>query len=346
MATELADIANNAGIKISGFGDQLDGSGQVTAAQLTANDDKVSQAINTKYPVVRQRVIKDFAAMKNPFRETSKFASLGLDLKQYDLAIESIVSSGGVVTVTTQEAHGRSTGNTVYLAEIEQDGDEDFDDIEGTLITSLNGTTKTITVTTTTAFTLDSTTGVDSTWAHQENTGIVSYVPEIGPWQYAFKLPSDYFCIVRQTDESPSTQKGVKTTYQNKPILNKDGNGFILLTNSLTNLGGDTAYIEYCIDQTTFSLFSPEFEECIAMLLAAELCPIVGRNLETRQAILAEYEQKTIPDAQRAIQSQGDNTSRFIPDFSGGRSGMGAVPVQRRSLGTYLDAQGNRRSIF
>ena len=316
----LIDIVNNTAGKIGGFGDQADGSGQVTAAELTADTTREAKWVNDKWPVVRKKVIKDFAAMKSPFLETVKYADLGLDLKQYDIEIESIVSSSTVVTVTTQEAHGRSTGDTVYLTGIKQDSDEDFDDIEAALITSLNGTTPTITVVDSTSFTLDDVDGVDLTWVHEANTGIVSYVPETGPWQYAFKLPSDYFCLVKQTDESSADEAGVSTKYQCKPILNKDGDGFLLLTNSLTNTDGDSAYIEYCIDQETFALYSPGFEEVLAVMLAYELCPNLGRNLETRQAILAEYQQLTVSEAKRNIQSQYDVNAKTPTNYRGGRS--------------------------
>jgi hypothetical protein len=313
----LVDIANNAGGKIGGFGDQVTGEALITAALLTADDDKVSQWINIKYPVVRKKVIADFAAMGCPFRETLKFADLGDDIKADDVDISTVVSSGGVVTVTTDSAHGRSTGDTVFLA-----------DIEGTLVDSLNGTTPTITVVDTTSFTLDSVTGTAS-WDHTEDTGIVSYCPEMGSWNYAFNLPSDYFAMVRHCDESYTSdadytvRKGVRKEYQYQTILNKDGDGLLLLTNDLTNSDTDSAYIEYCIDQTDFDLFSPALEECIAMLLAVELCPILGRNLEVRQRLLVEYEQITVPEAKRNIQSQQDNSARTVhPDYSGGRSSV------------------------
>ena len=348
MATVLADIANNAGGKIGGFGDQLTGEALITTAQLLANADKISQWVNIKYPIVRQKIITDFAAMETPFNETVKFADLGDDLKQDDIAISTIVSVGGVVTVTTAKVHGRSTGDTVFLA-----------DIKGTLVNSLNGTTKTITVTTTTAFTLDGVTGTDD-WDHTESTGIVSKVPEIGYWNYAFTLPSDYFVMVRHTDEYSVSRRsgivngtsyynvprdGVKAKYQFDKILNRDGDGFLLLTNNLTNKGGDSAYIEYAIDQQTFSLFSTEFEECIATLLAAELCPIIGRDLDTRQQILAEYKAITVPEAKRNIQAKFNNHTKRVNDFSGGRSTGGLGVGAHSGLGTYVDSQGNRRSI-
>lgn len=334
MATGLVDIANNAGGKIGGFGDALNGEALTTAALLTADDDKINQWINIKYPTVRQKVIADFAAMQSPFKETLKYADLNDDLKQDDIAISTITSVSTVVTVTTAKVHNRTTGVTVFLA-----------DIIGDVLFSLNGTTPTITVIDTTSFTLDDVVGVDATWDHDEDTGIVSYVPEMGPWNYAFTLPTDYHALVRQTDEVPTVNEGVRKKYRCAVILNKDNSGLLLLTNSLTNLGGDGAYIEYCIDQTTFTLFSPAFEEVIATLLAAELCPILGRDLETRQQILIEYKAITVPEAKAYNQSQGNTSAKTVGDFSGGRSGRRLITRRGSRLGTYTDSQGNRRSV-
>ncbi len=288
MATALVDIANNAAGKIGGFGDQLNGEAFITAALLAADADKVSIWFNDKYPVIRKKVIEDFAALKCPFRETQKFADLGADLKQYDIAISSIAIGATptfTVTITTDEVHGRVTGDTVYLADILSD--EDTADIEGLLITSLNGTTPAITVIDTTSFTLVDVVGA-ATWAHEADTGIVSYVPEMGAWSYAFNLPSDLLAMVRYTDEGYTVADGVQQEYQYRTILNKDGDGSLLLANEKTNKDGDGAFIEYVIDQTTFTEFSSAFEEAIVTLLAAELCPLLGRDLKTRQAILAE----------------------------------------------------------
>ncbi len=310
----LVDIANNAGGRIGGFGDQISGEALVSASQLTADDDKVSQWINIKYPYVRQKAIKDFAAMKAPFIETVKYADLGDDLKSEDIAIVSITSVSTVVTVTTKTVHGRSTGDTVFLADIEGTN------IGGSLITSLNGTTPTITVLTTTTFTLDSVTGVDSTWDHTANSGLVSYVPEMGPYTYAFNLPSDFFAIVRHCDETSLIEDNIYKVYPCKKILNRDGDGFLLLTNDLTNDSGDSAYLEYCIDQQTFSLFSDAFEEVLAVLLAYELCPILGRDLDTRQKLLAEYKAVTMPEAKTYNQSQVNSAAERKTNYLGGRS--------------------------
>ena len=314
----LVDIANNAGGKIGGFGDQADGSGQVTAKQLTANKTREARWINDKYPVVRKKIITDFAAMKAPFRESAKFADLGGDLKQHDVAVSSIASSGAVVTVTTDEVHRRSTGETVFLADILQK--EGTYDIEGTLITSLNGTTPTITVIDTTSFTLDDVTGVDLTWLHEPDTGIVSYAPSMGAYTYAFKLPSDFFTLVRQTDTTYTESEGLRQEYKCRTILDRDGEGLILLTNDLTDKDGNSAYIEYCIDQQTFTLFSPGLEECIAVLLAAELCPNLGRDPETRQKLIAEYKALTVVEAKRNNQSQCNITAKIPTNYRGGRS--------------------------
>lgn len=310
----LVDIANNAGGRFGGFGDQLGGSGLITAQQLADNDDAVSKKINIKYPVVRKKVIADFAAMKAPFKETRKFANLGPDLKESDVQIDTITSVATVVTVTTKKVHNRITGDTVFLAGIRGD------DITGALIRSLNGTTPTVTVIDTLNFTLDSIAGVDATWDYIDDTGIVSYVPEIGPYEFAFPLPSDYLAAIRQTDETIATQGGVKTEYQFLPILNKDEDGFLWLTNHKTNDDADSAYIEYCIDQTTFALFSPGFEEALAMLLAAELCPNLGRDEEVRQRLLAEYRAFTISESKRNNLSQYDNEAHVPANYRGGRS--------------------------
>ena len=333
MATELADIANNSGLKLGGLGDQLDASGQVTQAQLDANTGRVEQAINTKWPIIRKRVIKQFAAEKSPFPETQKFADLGDDLKRDDVGITSITGTT-TVTVVTDDDHDKVTGDTVFLADITGDGG----------ITALNGTTKTVTVVSTTSFTLDSTTGL-AAWDHTAGSGIVSKCPELGPWNYAFNLPSDYFALVRQTDELNYNQGGVRRTYQSGLILNIDGDGFLFVTNSLTNCNGDSAYIEYTIDQATFAIFSTQYEECLAMMLAYEISPMVGKNTEFRQQLLIEYGRVTVPKAKRDNESQSDKTSHYVAPYNGER-GLSVETVRRGSrLGTYIAADGTRKSI-
>ncbi len=324
MAVVLADIANNAGVKLGGFGDQIDESGLVTTALLTVNTGPIAQAINTKYPVIRKQIYADFAAMETPFREGLKFARLGGELTQNDKAITTVAVSAGVVTVTTDEVHGYSTGNTRFIKGVQGSGGID----------AINNTNQTLTVTTTTSFTLDGVTGTDD-WVHTEDTGTSSEAPEIGRWLYAFNLPSDYHAMVKHTtdafvtDNSPYTsKKSIRPKYRYQTILNRVGTGILMLTDNIfapipNNATGTnvTAYIEYVIDQTDFDLFSPALTECLAMLLASELSPMVGRNTEFRQALLAEYKNLTVPEAKRYNQSQYDITARSIPDYKGGRGG-------------------------
>ena len=123
----LVDIANNAGGKLGGFGDQLGGNAFITAGQLTANTDKVSQWVNEKYPIVKKKVIKEFTSLECPFKETLKFADLGDDLKQDDVAISSITSVAGVVTFVTDEAHELSVSDTRFLADIQGDASHLFE---------------------------------------------------------------------------------------------------------------------------------------------------------------------------------------------------------------------------
>lgn len=323
------DIANDSLGRIGGAGDQLNGEAFLPNLDGT---DKVTTWVNLKYPIIRKKILTDFAANGCPFKESLKFADLGADIKQNDISISTITSVAGVVTVVTQEVHERSTADTVFMA-----------DIAGTLVTSLNGTTKTITVVDTTSFTLDGVTGT-AAWDHTADSGIISYVPEIGPYLYAFSLPSDYFAMVRVTDETPFTQDGVKTEYQFDTILNKDNDGLILLTNVKTNEDRDGAYIEYIIDpgntDAATLLFTPELVESIAQLLAAELCPILGRDLKTRQQLLLEYKQLTVPAAKAFNQSQANNSAKQVGDYTGGRSSRPKYP--NGPCGNY-NADGIRR---
>ena len=315
----LVDIANLAGVKLGGFGDQVGGSGLITAALLTADADPVSAAINTAYPVVRKEVISDAAAKKGPFPETAKFASLGPDLKADDVSIESITVGADPfpITVVTTKAHNLTNGDTRFLADIEGDLATDAADVS-----SLNGQTVTVAVVNTTSFTINTLVGT-AAWDHTANTGIISKAPEIGAWAFAFALPDDYFVMVRQTDEDfDPNQGGVREEYQCRTILNRDGDGFLLLSNEKTDADAKSAYIEYCIDQTTFTLFSPAMEECLATKLAAEIASSVGRNPEFRAAMLAEYEQLVIGQAVRNNQSQSNKFSRKKTDYRGGRTSI------------------------
>ncbi len=153
--------------------------------------------------------------------------------------------------------------------------------------------------------------------------------PEIGAYEHAFNLPEDHLAIVSQFDEDsidirfqPADYNSpeINITYQFETIANAAGNGTILLTNVLSNTARDSAFIEYVVDITSVNAFSENMIEVIATLLASELSPVVGRDIETRQAMLAEYEQLAIPNAIKANQTQLNNSARPISNYNGGRA--------------------------
>jgi len=156
----------------------------------------------------------------------------------------------------------------------------------------------------------------------------ISDAPEIGQWQYAFNLPSNCLVVIRQFNENSISTRKHPTNYQTRTnvnyqwemIANAKGNGKILLTDTLSNYDTDSAFIEYAIDITTVGAFSEQMIECIATLLAAELCPVVGRDMEARAAMMQEYYLKSIPDAQAFNQTGFNDTARTVQDLSGGRN--------------------------
>lgn len=176
--------------------------------------------------------------------------------------------------------------------------------------------------------------------------------PEIGQYQYAFNLPGDCLEVASQFDENYIAQRvyngrqspNTIVTYDFEILADKDGNGKILVTNVLTNLDRDSAFIEYAIDTPNTGGWSEEMIECVATLLSSEICPVVGRDMETANAQMAKYLTVAIPAAQRANQRGQQNDNRPIKDYSGGRTSS-ADPTLASDLGTYVDATGNRRSI-
>jgi hypothetical protein len=146
--------------------------------------------------------------------------------------------------------------------------------------------------------------------------------PETGGWQYAFNLPNNTLRVMKQineefvTSQSSITEK--PTEYRFETIFK--GTAKILLTNTLSNADADSAFVQVVFDQRSTGTYSEEMIECIATLLASELCPTVGANTEKRKSLLAEYKTVSIPDAKSYNQSQSNRTARRIPDYSGGRS--------------------------
>ncbi|MDD5011091.1 MAG: hypothetical protein PHQ00_03100, partial [Phycisphaerae bacterium] len=299
-------IINKALGKIGGAGNQL--GAEPFISDITAQDPITVFAVNTLEVVIR-KAIEDLALRDCPFRESLKYADLGTELHAQDVGIASIAI--GVdpfpITITTATDHNRITGDIVYLTEILGTGG----------IEDLNNAAYTITVTGDKTFTLDGTAGEG--YVHTASSGIVAYTPEVGGWAYAFALPSDYIAMVAQLQESfNSTTKG-RQKYRFETIINRTETGMILLTNDLSNTAGTSAFVQYVIYQDNPAVYSNPLVECVATLLAAELCPMVGKGMDERIKLLQEYQQVNIPEAMKFNTSQYNNLSKFVPNFLGGR---------------------------
>ncbi len=178
-------------------------------------------------------------------------------------------------------------------------------------------------------------------------------LPEIGEYLYAFNLTGVCLEVVKQFNENyiatRQSSKGLQSDvspveYQWEVIANKSGSGKILLTNTLSNVAGTSAFIEYVIDTPNTGGFTEELIECIATLLASGVCAVLGKDMETSAALLAMYLNVAVPNAMAANQQGLNNTARPIPDYSGGRSG--GVPTKFASdLGTYVNHKGIRTAI-
>jgi len=160
-------------------------------------------------------------------------------------------------------------------------------------------------------------------------------------------LPGDCLHVVRQFYESVMQNRAKRgnSVYEVRweIIADASGTGKVLLTDYLTNLAGTSAFIEYVIDVT--KTYTEEEIDCIATLLASEICPVVGADIKLAQAMLVRYEQYAVPNAQAANNTDYNLSVKPVPDFSGGRSGGVSLPGANSGLGTYVDAEGNRRNL-
>ena len=327
ITTEL-ELANIALGKFGGAGNQVGATGRL--ANLNGTD-TITVKINEQLPICRQRVITDLVASQAPFRETLKYADLGDDIKQNDVDIESISGDGATVTVVTKKAHGKSTSDTIMLF-----------DIQGTGYIALNATLVTITVVDTTTFTFAST----ATGTHTADSGHISDCPEIGQWTYAFTMPSDFLWIVGQFDEGTCyNRKTFETDYPYEMKLNKDSDGWLLLTDMLSNTGGDSAYIGYVFDQTTYALWTTQLVQAVAVLLAAELCPECGRDSKEAFFFRKQYSDIYRLEAKRMNQSLFSLTEKDPLDYTGRNFRPNRVGPKAQ-LGTYVDGSGNRRDVY
>ena len=159
--------------------------------------------------------------------------------------------------------------------------------------------------------------------------GEVTSLPETGDWEYAFNLPGDCLMVVCQFDEANIAVRRQGNLYTNPTdvllyqwelIANSAGSGLLFLTDNLTNEDGDSAFIEYIIDTPETGAWNEEMIDAVATLLAVEVCPTVGRDLKTSQALLIKYETLIKAKAKAANMRDFDNRSRYRPGYLGGRT--------------------------
>ena len=145
MPFSAINICNLAGARLGGFGEQASASGQISSL---AGTDAISVQCNAHYSKAIQQVIIDMAILEAPIRQTVKNAELDNELTVNDVVISDITVGAAptyTVTVTTDEVHGLTTGDTIVLKGIDGDGN----------ISSLNGKTRIVKVTSTLIFTLN-----------------------------------------------------------------------------------------------------------------------------------------------------------------------------------------------
>ena len=304
IITTPVELCNIALAKIGGSGDQVNAAGQITDLDDT---DPVSIWCKSYLPIFRQAAILDMASVSSPFKETLKYANLGEDLKAKDVAITSMSGDGALVTIVTAEVHGKVTGDTVFLA-----------GIQGTGYIALNGTAVEATVVDTVTLTIVST----LTGTHTASSGIVSAVPEIGSYYYAFQLPADMLPggMVGQIDEiSVGKRNNLTSDYRYDVAVDLLGTGWLLLTNNISSQDGLSAYVAYVTDSVAYSIWTSQIIETVAVLLAAELCPMVGRSMADRGKLLAEYDNFTKQNAKVFNAMMSNNFAKKVGDFSGGR---------------------------
>jgi len=153
-------------------------------------------------------------------------------------------------------------------------------------------------------------------------------LPEIGGWKYAFNLPGDCLAVISQVsegsiatrDQRAYSDPGGNVYYQWESVANKAGTGKILLTDNLSNTDGDSAFIEYVIDTPDTGGFTENMIDCIATLLASEVAPMIGRDMEASQAMRALYENVVLPKAKKANVAGFNNSARTISNYRGGRN--------------------------
>ncbi len=162
-------------------------------------------------------------------------------------------------------------------------------------------------------------------------------VPEIGNYTYAFNLPGDCLSVINQFDEGSIATRDrrafssttVNLNNQWEMIADKDGAGKIFLTEVLSNSDQTSAFIAYAVDLPNTVGWSEQMIDCVATLLASEVAPVVGRDMEASNFMLAKYKEVVVPDAVKANLTGFNNSAKQVSNYRGGRN---TNITSRRSL--------------
>ena len=153
-------------------------------------------------------------------------------------------------------------------------------------------------------------------------------LPEIGNYSYAFNLPNTVLAVVRQFNEdsiASRDRRAYRTTetevnYQWEVMANLAGTGKILVTDTLSNADQDSAFIEHVIDTPATGGFTEGMVDCIATLLASEVAPVVGREMDASDRMLMRYERVAKKNAIRENLAGFNHSARQTTNYRGGRS--------------------------
>jgi len=153
-------------------------------------------------------------------------------------------------------------------------------------------------------------------------------LPEIGNYSYAFNLPNTVLAVVRQFNEdsiASRDRRAYRTTetevnYQWEVMANLAGTGKILVTDTLSNADQDSAFIEHVIDTPATGGFTEGMVDCIATLLASEVAPVVGREMDDSDGMLMRYELVVKKNAIRENLAGFNHSARQTTNYRGGRS--------------------------
>lgn len=147
-------------------------------------------------------------------------------------------------------------------------------------------------------------------------------LPETGQYTYAFDLPGDCLVVIKQFNETEIARRQSTVGHNWETVANKNRDGKLFLTDTLSNLDNTSAFIEYCIDIESPSIFSEELIECIATLMASALCPVLGKGMDEKKRMSIEYQFISVPDAQKFNQSQFNGRTDPTTDYTGGRAAV------------------------